>query len=69
VAASEGGGAPRAADPETKPERCSECGRHPGRGGFMRCMGCDTPFHRKCADRDLRRTDVCLCPACWDAQQ
>jgi len=35
----------------------------------MRCMGCDAAFHRKCADRDLHLTDVCLCPACWDAQQ
>ena len=69
AAASAGDDAPRAADPESKSLRCSECGRHAGRGGFMRCMACDTAFHRKCADRDLRRTDVCLCPPCWDAQQ
>ena len=68
AAASVGDDAPLA-DPESKSLRCSECGRHAGREGFLRCMGCDTPFHRKCADRDLRRTDVCLCPTCWDAQQ
>jgi hypothetical protein len=69
AAASAGDGAPRTTDLESKSLRCSECGRHAGRGGLLRCMGCDAPFHRKCADRDLRRTDVCLCPTCWDAQQ
>jgi hypothetical protein len=52
---------------------CSECGRHAGRGGLLRCMGCDAAFHRKCADADAKRArntaEVCLCPSCWDAQR
>lgn len=50
--------------------RCSECGRHGGRGGLVRCMGCDASFHRKCADLHGRAAaEVCLCPDCWDAQR
>ena len=67
-----GDGSPDAAD-KASTAVCGECGRHAGRGGLLRCMGCDAAFHRKCADAAHERSrdaaEVCLCPTCWDAQR
>jgi len=49
---------------------CYECGGRGGRGGLLRCLGCDAQFHGKCVDLKARgqRTEICLCGNCWDAQ-
>jgi hypothetical protein len=68
-----GDGSPNNAAHKASAAVCSECGRHAGRGGLLRCMGCDAAFHRKCADATHERSrdaaEVCLCPSCWDAQR